>query len=250
MPPTAVVMNMYYTGLGIARSLGARGVPRPSIQLTSSPLLERQIVVVRRRRVVERWTIPGGRRLAHGGRRASCGRRRVGARRAVARRPDDPFAPRAAALARLVPTLEVRRPRVALRRTVVPHRAAADGAEGHPIGVHSPTSRPRASRGPPRLRARGAAPLRARRRTRCRRRGSTRRPDYPAAAWILALEVGGLWISLPLAVVPHRALALGTGGDGRCGVWRGRLSHRVAAEGGRRKIAERASLGIPISLRA
>jgi D-aspartate ligase len=27
MPPTAVVMNMFYTGLGIARSLGERGVP-------------------------------------------------------------------------------------------------------------------------------------------------------------------------------------------------------------------------------
>src|SRR5215831_3983110 len=27
MPATAVVMNMFYTGLGIARSLGARGVP-------------------------------------------------------------------------------------------------------------------------------------------------------------------------------------------------------------------------------
>ena len=26
-PPAAVVMNMYYTGLGIARSLGARGIP-------------------------------------------------------------------------------------------------------------------------------------------------------------------------------------------------------------------------------
>src|SRR3954451_24943811 len=27
MPATAVVMNMFYTGLGIARSLGERGVP-------------------------------------------------------------------------------------------------------------------------------------------------------------------------------------------------------------------------------
>jgi hypothetical protein len=27
MPPPAIVMNMFYTGLGIARSLGERGVP-------------------------------------------------------------------------------------------------------------------------------------------------------------------------------------------------------------------------------
>ena len=27
MRPTAVVMNMFYTGLGIARSLGERGSP-------------------------------------------------------------------------------------------------------------------------------------------------------------------------------------------------------------------------------
>src|ERR1017187_9589024 len=27
MPPTAVVMNMFYTGLGIARSLGEHGIP-------------------------------------------------------------------------------------------------------------------------------------------------------------------------------------------------------------------------------
>ena len=27
MRPTAIVMNMFYTGLGIARSLGAQGIP-------------------------------------------------------------------------------------------------------------------------------------------------------------------------------------------------------------------------------
>ena len=27
MPTTAIVMNMFYTGLGIARSLGERGIP-------------------------------------------------------------------------------------------------------------------------------------------------------------------------------------------------------------------------------
>src|ERR1700680_1383699 len=27
MPPVAIVMNMFYTGLGIARSLGERGIP-------------------------------------------------------------------------------------------------------------------------------------------------------------------------------------------------------------------------------
>ena len=132
-------------GLGKLLLPGAVSLPS-SHQLTCSPLLERQIVVVRRRRLVEWRAIPGRRRLAHGGRRASCDRRRIGARGAVARRPDDPFATRPAALARLVPTLEVRRPRVPLRRAVVPHRAAADGAEGHPVVVHPSTSRTRARR--------------------------------------------------------------------------------------------------------
>ncbi|MGA7414065.1 MAG: hypothetical protein WBW33_26560, partial [Bryobacteraceae bacterium] len=36
MPPPAIVMNMFYTGIGIARSLGERGIP--VIGLTAKPI--------------------------------------------------------------------------------------------------------------------------------------------------------------------------------------------------------------------
>ena len=217
-------------GCGDAKRPREAEAPRGRAQLTNSPTrqltLKRQIVVIRRRRVVEWRTIPGRRRLADGGRRAPSDRRRIWTGRTVARRPDHSLAPRATALARLVPALEVGRPRIALGLTVVPHRAAADRAEGHPVGVHTAASRTHVRR---RVRcgllARRAGSRRGRRRARRCRSRPTRRPDHSATCGILALEVGGLRVPLPFPVVPHRSLALGTGRGGRRGVWGAGLSH-------------------------
>ena len=217
-------------GCGDAKRPREAEAPRGRAQLTKSLThqltLKRQIVVIRRRRVVEWRTIPGRRRLADGGRRAPSDRRRIWTGRTVARRPDHALASRSTAFARLVPALEVGRSWIALGLSVVPHRAAADRAERHPVGVHATASRARISRrGRRGLLARRAASRRGRRRARPWRSRPTRRPDHPATRGILALEVGGFRVPLPFPIVPHRSLALGTGGGGRCGVGGARLSH-------------------------
>jgi hypothetical protein len=198
-------------------------------------LSERQIVVVRRRGLIERRAVPGRRRLARDGSRASRDWWRIGARGAVAGWPDHPFAPWTATFARLVPAFEVGCSWIALRRAVVPHRPTTDRAEGHAVLVQrrlrrAPGRSPRGRR----ARRRGwgcCARLPATRRTaRCRARsGSGRRargPDHPATRGVLALEVRSLRIPLPLPVVPHRSLALGTARDRRFGVGRTGLAHR------------------------
>jgi hypothetical protein len=210
--------------------LGTQKPPEAVHQLTKSLThqltLKRQIVVIRRRRVVERRTIPGRRRLADGGRRTSSDRRGIWTGRTVTRRPDHSFASRSTALARLVPALEVGRSWVALGLAVIPHRAAADRAEGHPVGVHATASRARiCRRGRCGLLARCAGSRRGRRRARRRRSRPTRRPDHTATRGILALEVRGFRVPLSFPIVPHRSLALGTGGGGRRGVGGAGLSH-------------------------
>src|SRR4051794_20310430 len=158
----------------------------------------------------------------------------MGAGGAVARRPDHPFTPRTATFARLVPAFEVGCSWIALRRAVVPHRTTTDRAEGHSVLVQRRLRRTPGRSPPGRLARRcrwgGRARLptarrTARRRARC---GSGRRtwgPDHPATRGVLALEVGSLRVPLPLPVVPHRSLALGTTRDRRFGVGRTGLAH-------------------------
>ena len=178
-----------------------------------------------RRPIVERC-VDRGRWCGRTGRAAARSRRGIRARRAVARRPDHPLAAWTASLARLVAALEVRRARIALRGAVVPHRAAADRAERHAVGVDARGGM-RAGTGTRRQRRRARTSLaalsgRLRRGWRC----VARWPDDPVAAPVLALEVRGLGVPLPLAIVPHRTPALGAAGNVRGR--RGRLGHTAA----------------------
>jgi hypothetical protein len=186
-------------------------------------VLEGKILLVPPRRLVRRRSVECRRRfLSWRGRRlAPRHRRRVRTRRAVARGPDHPFASRTAALARTIPTLEVRGARVALREPVVPHRAAANGTERHSIGRDARVARTGWGRATGRRVARGRA-LRGLRRTGCGflrgsgrdRRRAARGPDHPPALAILALEVGCLRVPLPFTVVPHRPAAFRAGRRG------------------------------------
>jgi hypothetical protein len=92
----------------------------------------------------------------------------------------------------LVAALEVRRPRVALRRAVVPHLAAADRA-GRIVGGAGGGGRTgvRVAWG----------------------------PDHSLAPLVAALEVRRSRVALGLTVVPHLAPTLGA--DGGDGLWRG-----------------------------
>lgn len=160
---------------------------------------ERKVVIVVGRRLVD-----GGFRAEpceslSSGARAAGRRNRVGTRRSVARRPDNSFTPRATSLFRTVAALEVGSFGIALRRSIVPHRTAADRTGGH-------------------SRRHGADRVRGRRDAGDRGCGAARRPDHPIATTILALEVGSAGIPFPLAIVPHRARAAGAIRDrGRIG---------------------------------
>src|SRR5688500_7389770 len=202
----------------------------PSNQPTHS---ERQIVVIQRRPVPCRRSLT---RCVVGGWRGGRGAtprywRRVWAGRPVPRRPDDAFTAGPASLSRLVPALEVGRAGIALRCAVVPHRAAADRTQWHPVGIDAWSgdgtlaarwARRRLGRGRPRGRTLGWA-RRSWRDCRCPGcDGPARASDHAVASAVLALEVGRLRIALALAVVPHlaptlRAVGNRAGGVGRVG---------------------------------